>query len=156
MEYRSRTSTVIAMKLKKKMNSRNLSRFHKFSDINFEKKITEINLAPSFLHSSQIQIQKRIQEKERKLKKIKFYYKIYTEFLFVPLFLGSEDGRLLYYSNIVYLYCQKKLGRIPKKRLVGFPKEFPVYCPRSRPCVDVTTWISLVCSCSVATLLLLL
>ena len=37
-----------------------------------------------------------------------------------------------------------------------FPKESPVYCPMSRPRVDVATWISLVFSCSVATLLLLL
>ena len=43
-----------------------------------------------------------------------------------------------------------------KKLQVGFPKESPVYCPRSRPRVDVATWISLVCSCSIATLLLLL
>ena len=39
---------------------------------------------------------------------------------------------------------------------MGFPKESPVYCPRLRPRVDVVTWISLVCSCSVVTLLLLL
>ena len=39
---------------------------------------------------------------------------------------------------------------------MGFPKESPVYCPRSRPRVDVATWISLVFSCSVTTLLLLL
>ena len=37
-----------------------------------------------------------------------------------------------------------------------FPKESPVYCPMSRPQVDVATWISLVYSCSIATLLLLL
>ena len=37
-----------------------------------------------------------------------------------------------------------------------FSKESPVYYPRSRPQAGVATWISLVCSCSVATLLLLL
>ena len=63
---------------------------------------------------------------------------------------------LLYYSNSVYLYCQNKLGRILKKLQVEFPKESPVYCPMSRPRVDVATWISLYYSCSVATLLLLL
>ena len=37
-----------------------------------------------------------------------------------------------------------------------FPKESPAHCPMSRPQVDVAKWISLVCSCSVATSLLLL
>ena len=37
-----------------------------------------------------------------------------------------------------------------------FLKESPVYYPRSRPQAGVATWISLVCSCSVATLLLML
>ena len=72
------------------MNSRNLSRFHKFSGSNSKKKITEIKIQLySSLYSSQIQIQKR---KEIKIKiKIKIYSKLYTEFLSFPLFLGSED-----------------------------------------------------------------
>ena len=37
-----------------------------------------------------------------------------------------------------------------------FLKESPVYCPRSRPQAGVVTWISLVFSCSIVTLLLLL
>ena len=64
IEHRSRTTTIIAMKMKKKMNSRNLSRFHKFSGSNFKKKNNKNrNLAHLFLRSSQIQIQKRIKIK---------------------------------------------------------------------------------------------
>ena len=60
IEHRSHTSTIIAMKLRR-MNSKNLSRFHKFSGNNFKKKITEIEIQlRSFLQSSQIQIQKII------------------------------------------------------------------------------------------------
>ena len=37
-----------------------------------------------------------------------------------------------------------------------FPKESPTHCPMSQPQVDVPTWISLGCSYSVATSLLML
>ena len=56
----------------------------------------------------------------------------------------------------LFIYTVKEIGPNPKKLQVGFPKESLVYCPRSRPRVDVATWISLVCSCSIATLLRLL
>ena len=137
------------------MNSRNLSRFHKFSGSNFKKKITEIEIQlHSFLHSSQIQIQKRIQE-ERKKKKPKFYYRLYTEFLSVPLFLGSEDESYFTILILSIYDCQKKLCRIPQKiSKWNYQKKSPIHCLRSRPWVDVATWILFICSSSVATKLL--
>ena len=89
------------------MNSKNLSRFHKFPGSNFKKIITEIKFQlRSFLHSSQIQIQKRIQEERKK----KFYSKLYTKFLSVPFFLGSEHGSYFTILTLSIYNCQKKLG----------------------------------------------
>ena len=82
-------------------------------------------------------------KKENKKTIIKFYSKLYTEFLSVPLFLGSEDESYFTILTLSIYNCQKKLGRIPKKLQVEFLKESPVYCPRSRPQAGVATWISL-------------
>ena len=95
------------------MNSINLSRFYKFSGSNFKKKI-KINKTTAPLISAQF-ADSNPEKKLTKKIKIKIYSKLYIEFLSFPLFLGSEDGKLLYYSKTVYLYYQKKLGRIPKK-----------------------------------------
>ena len=110
------------------MNSRNLSRFHTFSGSDFKKK-NNINRNPahSFLHSSQIQIQKIIQEERKKIKikKIKFYSKLYTEVLFVPLFLGSEDGSYFTILTMSICNCQKKLGLNAKTSRWNFQKKKP-------------------------------
>ena len=57
-----------------------------------------------------------------KIKKIKFYFKLYTEFLSFPFFLGSEDGSYFTILTLSIYNRQKKLGRIPKKTPGGFLK----------------------------------
>ena len=137
------------------MNSRNLSRFHKFSGNNEENNINKIQLYSS-LHSSQIQIQKRNKKIKNKENKIKIYSKLYTKFLSFPFFLGSEDGG--YFTTLTWsIYTVKrKWAESPKSSRWTSQRKSPAHCPMSRPQVDVATWISLLCSSSVATLLLLL
>ena len=53
---------------------------------------------------------------KNKNKENKFYSKLYTEFLSFPLFLGSEDGSYFTILKLSVYNCQKKLGRIPKKK----------------------------------------
>ena len=84
--------------------------------------------------------------------KIKFYSKLYTEFLSFPLFLGSEDGSYFTILTLSIYNCQKKLGRIPQKNSWWISqKKSLIHCLRSRPRVDVATWIPFICSSSVAT-----
>ena len=67
----------------------------------------------------------------------------------------KTEATLLFYHCLFIL--SKEIGPNPQKRSRwNFQKKSPVYCPMLRPRVDVATWISLVCSCSVAILLLLL
>ena len=110
------------------MNSRNLSRFHKFSGSNFKKK-NNINRNPAPLVSEQFAnsnpeknyIRKKIKIKN---KKIKFFSKLYTEFLSVPLFLGSEDGSYFTILTLSIYNCQKKMG-LMQKAPGGIPKRKP-------------------------------
>ena len=80
------------------MNSINLSRFHKFSGSNFKKRITEKKWNSSRFYT--VRRFKSIKEKKikkKKKKKRKFYSKLYTEFLFVPLFwVGKTEATLLF------------------------------------------------------------
>ena len=100
------------------MNSRNLSRFHKFSGSNFKKKIIEIKIQlQSFLHSSHIQIEKRIIK--NKNKENKFYSKLYTEFLSFPLFLGSEDESYFTILILSIYKLSKEIRPNPQKKTPG-------------------------------------
>ena len=111
------------------MNSRNLSRFHKFSGSSFKKK-NNINRNPAplvsaqFLDSNPEKNSRRKKIKKIKIKKIKLYFKLYTEFLFVPLFLGSEDGCYFTIITLSIYNRQKKMG-LMQKVLGGIPKRKP-------------------------------
>ena len=68
--------------------------------------------------------------------------------------LGVESEKVRGYFTILTLsiyICQKKMGRMHKD-LGRIPiRKSPDYCLRSRPQVDVATWIPFIYSSSVAT-----
>ena len=58
---------------------------------------------------------------------------MYTELLSFPLFWVVKTEKLLYYSKVIYLYCKKNLGRIPKMLQVELQRKSPAHYPMSRP-----------------------
>ena len=58
-----------------------------------------------------------------KIKKIKFYSKLYIEFFFVPLFLGSEDGSYFTILTMSIYNCKKKLCLNAKTSRWNFQKK---------------------------------
>ena len=95
------------------MNSRNLYRFHKISGSNVKKKLTENkNSAP--LISAQCTDSNPEKNSRRKKLKMKFYSKLYTEFLSVPLFLGSEDGSFFTILKLSIYTVKRNWAESPK------------------------------------------
>ena len=70
------------------------------------------------------------------------------------LVLGVESEKVRGYITILTLSiynCQKRMGRMHKDPGRIPIRKSPDYCLRSRPRVDVATWILLIYSSSVAT-----
>ena len=68
--------------------------------------------------------------------------------------LGVESEKVRGYFTILTLsiyICQKKMGQMHKDPCRIPRIKSPDYCLRSRPRVDVATWIPSICSNSVAT-----
>ena len=68
--------------------------------------------------------------------------------------IGVESEKVRGYFTILTLsiyICQNKMGRMHKDPGIISKRKIPDYCLRSRPRVDVATWIPFICSSSVAT-----
>ena len=68
--------------------------------------------------------------------------------------LGVESEKVRGYFTILTLsiyICQKKMGRMHKDPSRIPRRKSPDYYLKSRPWVDVVTWIPFICSSSIAT-----
>ena len=137
------------------MNSRNLSRFHKFSSSNFKKKITEIKNSTPIVSAQFVDLDPEKNLKNIKIKKINstLNYKLSSSPF--PFFWVVNTEATLLFSSCLFITVKRNWAESPKKdSRLNSQKKSPNHCLGSRPRVDVATWILFICSSLIVTMFL--
>ena len=80
-----------------------------------KKKITETKFnSTCFCIVCRFKSRKEFKKKEIKIKKLKFYSKLYTEFLSFPFFLGIEDGSYFTIVTLSIYIVKRNLAKSSK------------------------------------------